>query len=102
MAKRSSTKRQYVKISKNQKQALLHLVFQTGMKIREAAIRLKIKYAASKTLVLQFRKKLIKKEFHYASEKPCQTFPRKKDTTTVKIISQVGGKEISSKTYIYK
>ncbi|CAD8099071.1 unnamed protein product [Paramecium sonneborni] len=101
MTRTSTQKRQYVKISKNQKQALLQLVFQTGIKIREASQKLNLKYAAAKTLILQFRKKLIKKDFHYASDKPCQTCPKGKQTVTYKIISQVGGKEISSKTYIY-
>ncbi|CAD8098471.1 unnamed protein product [Paramecium sonneborni] len=101
MTQTSSKKRQYVKISKNQKQALLQLVFQTGIKIREASLKLNLKYAAAKTLVLQFRKNLIKKEFHYASNQPCQTCPKRNETVSFKIISQVGGKEINSKTYIY-
>ncbi|CAD8084568.1 unnamed protein product [Paramecium primaurelia] len=101
MSKTSSKKRQYVKISKNEKQSLLQLVFYNGMKIREAAQKLNLKYAAAKTFVLQFRKKLIRKEFNYASDKPCQTCPRRDENTTFKIISQIGGKEISSKTYMY-
>ncbi|CAK74384.1 unnamed protein product (macronuclear) [Paramecium tetraurelia] len=101
MVKRSANKRQYVKISQIQKQALLQLVFQIGMKIREASLKLNIKYAASKTMVLQFKKKLIKKEFQYASSKPCQIGQKTKDKATLKIITQVGGKEINSKTYRY-
>ncbi|CAD8165905.1 unnamed protein product [Paramecium octaurelia] len=101
MIKNSDTKRQYVKISENQKQALLELVFQIGMKIREASLKLNIKYAASKTMVLKFRKKLIRKQFLYASRKPCQIGQKTKHIATLKVITQVGGKEINSKTYIY-
>ncbi|CAK85928.1 unnamed protein product (macronuclear) [Paramecium tetraurelia] len=101
MAKMSASKRQYVKISKIQKQSLLQLVFDYGMKIREASQKLNLKYAAAKTFVLQFRKKLLRKEFNYASDKPCQTCPKRDVYTPFKIVSQIGGKEISSKTYIY-
>ncbi|CAD8098473.1 unnamed protein product [Paramecium sonneborni] len=93
------TKRAYAKVSLLNKEALKDLVFQKGLKIKEAAQKLSINYASAKTIILQFRQQQMRTSVKYISKKPCLIKQASKIKCSIKIISQTGGMKVNEKEY---
>ncbi|CAD8068475.1 unnamed protein product [Paramecium primaurelia] len=92
-------KRAYAKVSFTCKEALRSLVFQEGLKIKQAAQKLSINYASAKTIILQFRQQQMRKCFKYLSKKPCLIKQASQIKYQFKIISQTGGEKVNEKVY---
>ncbi|CAD8065783.1 unnamed protein product [Paramecium primaurelia] len=86
-----SQKRDYQKVQKSKREALIFLVFQKGNKIKEASNSLEIKYAVAKTIVIAYRKKFILDKREIQSTKNCQFKLRENQTSVHQIITKIGG-----------
>ncbi|CAD8077323.1 unnamed protein product [Paramecium sonneborni] len=88
----SNQKRDYKKVEKCKREALISLVFSQGLKIKEASQNLDIKYAVAKTIIVAFRKKYILEKKEIMSTKKCRFQPRINQISVHRIISKIGGK----------
>ncbi|CAK81534.1 unnamed protein product (macronuclear) [Paramecium tetraurelia] len=94
MTEQSSQNRSYTKIPPYTKKSLILKVFQNGLKIKQAAQQLQLKYATAKTIILNYRKKVVRKKLIFKSKKPCLILPldNLKNKRNINIVSLVGGK----------
>ncbi|CAD8092045.1 unnamed protein product [Paramecium sonneborni] len=92
MIEQIQQKRTYSKISPSIKKALIQKVFQNGFKIKQAAQQLKLKYATAKTIILLYRKKVVRKKLIFSSNKPCLILPLENKKRNIVVVSLVAGK----------
>ncbi|CAD8086761.1 unnamed protein product [Paramecium sonneborni] len=92
MIGQAQPKRFYSKISLSKKKALIQKVFHNNLKIKQAAKQLNLKYATAKTIILLYRKKVVRKQLIFASNKPCLILPLQNKMSNVIVVSLVAGK----------
>ncbi|CAD8211794.1 unnamed protein product [Paramecium pentaurelia] len=83
--------RTYQKISDEQKKKLLQLVCHLGFKIKAAAKKLNIKYAAAKTYIIYYRNNVMRSKNQINSKSECQIVPLSSQKCKLNIISKLGG-----------
>ncbi|CAD8127424.1 unnamed protein product [Paramecium sonneborni] len=89
--------RPYQKVPSFQRKSLIYLVFIKGFKIKHAAKSLNIKYPAAKSIVVYYRKNVIKQKLNITYQNSCQFAPIAKNKSSITIISTIGGCQVTSK-----
>ncbi|CAD8170556.1 unnamed protein product [Paramecium pentaurelia] len=94
MIEQTQQKRCYSKIPSLIKKELIQKVFQKGLKIKQAALQLQLKYATAKTIILNYRKKVVRKKLIFKSNKPCLILPLNNihKKRNIIVVSLVAGK----------
>ncbi|CAD8211764.1 unnamed protein product [Paramecium pentaurelia] len=88
----------YHKMSSQVKQTLIYLICLKGFKIKHAAQKLNIKYAAAKSIFLYHRNNMIKNEQIIDSTKRCMYRTITKENIRFQIITKIAGEFVNSKT----
>ncbi|CAK90981.1 unnamed protein product (macronuclear) [Paramecium tetraurelia] len=101
MRKNINKSRTYSKISEAQKKKLLNLVCFFGLKIKDAAKQLNIKYAAAKTYMIFHRKNVMMSKHSNNSEQECQIAPLSLKKCKLTIISKIGGEVVKQHQFEY-
>ncbi|KAM3139329.1 hypothetical protein pb186bvf_008549 [Paramecium bursaria] len=96
MGKQSSltnrNRREYIRINQNQRTKLVDLVFRSGVKIKDAALIVQMKYATAKTIVYYYRKQKIRKPTQSTqSDTRCQYNFNPLKFNQIQIITQIAG-----------
>ncbi|CAK63439.1 unnamed protein product (macronuclear) [Paramecium tetraurelia] len=90
------SKRTYIKSSLQTRKLLAELVLIQGLKIKNAAKKLQIKYATAKSIILYYRQNVIKKQQNYKPTKQC-SYASIKSAITYTIVSKLAGQHVNSR-----
>ncbi|CAD8209466.1 unnamed protein product [Paramecium octaurelia] len=101
MKKNIKNSRTYQKISDEQKKKLLKLVCLLGFKIKAAAKKLKLKYAAAKTYIIYYRNNVMRSKIQINSKLECQIAPLSSKKCKLNIVSKLGGDVVGQLQFEY-
>ncbi|CAD8202836.1 unnamed protein product [Paramecium pentaurelia] len=87
----------YYKLSSELRQTLIHLICLKGLKIKEAAQQLNIKYAMAKSIFFYYRNNMIRYKQSLDQSKRCMYRTITKEIIVFRIISQIAGEYVNSK-----
>ncbi|CAD8194032.1 unnamed protein product [Paramecium octaurelia] len=90
-------KTQYYKLSSELRQTLIHLICLKGLKIKQAAQQLNIKYSVAKSIFFYYRNNMIRNKQSFYSAKRCFYRKTTKEIVISRIITQIAGEYVSSK-----
>ncbi|CAK67879.1 unnamed protein product (macronuclear) [Paramecium tetraurelia] len=101
MKKNIRNSRTYQKISDEQKKKLLKLVCLLGFKIKAAAKKLKLKYAAAKTYIIYYRNNVMRSKIQINSKLECKIAPLSSKKCKFNIVSKLGGDVVGQLQFEY-
>ncbi|CAD8103124.1 unnamed protein product [Paramecium primaurelia] len=90
------SKRKYIKCSLQTRKLLAELVLIQGLKIKNAAKRLQIKYATAKSIIIYYKQNVIKKQQNCKPAKRCQ-YASIKSAISYTIVSKLAGQDVNSR-----